>query len=96
MTRNSCSYQSSHLCDTRTLLHFYWIAKLGSYAQAAQHLSITAPALSASLSALESELGVALLIRGGRRRTELTEAGAVLLGHVEEILQCLKDMREVA
>ncbi|NYT24374.1 LysR family transcriptional regulator [Alcaligenaceae bacterium] len=92
MTTVSRFPQSSRLCDTRTLVCFYLVATLGSYRQAAQCLSITVPALSAPLRQLESELGVVLFVRGGRRQTELTEAGAVLLTHVESVFRQLDDL----
>lgn len=93
MTLLSRFHEPSRLHDTRTLIYFYLVATLGSYRLAAQRLAISVPALSAPLRQLESELGVALFVRGGRRQTELTEAGSALLAHVETLFQQLDSLR---
>jgi DNA-binding transcriptional LysR family regulator len=51
----------------------------GSVSKAAELLSITQQAASKRLSALERELGVSLMVRGGARKVALTEAGEALL-----------------
>src|ERR1700691_1163048 len=57
----------------------------GSARAAAQRLSVTESAVSASLAALHREVGVALLVRQGRGLA-LTEAGQVLAGYARRIL----------
>lgn len=49
-------------------------ARLGSFAQAAVELNVTAAAISQQVRALEVDIGVALFVRAGRRVT-LTDAG---------------------
>ncbi|HUD38611.1 MAG TPA: LysR substrate-binding domain-containing protein [Streptosporangiaceae bacterium] len=57
----------------------------GSARAAAQRLSVTESAVSASLAALHREVGVALLVRQGRGLA-LTEAGQVFAGYARRIL----------
>ncbi|CAM3487934.1 Transcriptional regulator [Bordetella sputigena] len=69
---------------------FEAVARLGSLSRAAAELNITKSAVSHQLRALESELGVVLLRRGGTtRRAEPTEAGADLLASVQQALTLL-------
>ncbi|MBP2258204.1 LysR family transcriptional regulator [Virgibacillus alimentarius] len=72
--------------DIRQLRYFYTIANEGQITRAAKRLHMAQPPLSQSLKALESELGVTLLERNGRKM-ELTEAGMVLYKKTEGIFQ---------
>lgn len=65
--------------ERRQLQFFLAIAEAGSFTRAASRLSIAQPSLSASMRALESELGTELFVRHGRG-VRLTEAGEALLG----------------
>jgi LysR family glycine cleavage system transcriptional activator len=69
---------------------FEAVARLGSLSRAAAELSLTKSAVSHQLRALEADLGVVLLRRGGTtRRAEPTEAGAELLASVQQALTLL-------
>ena len=68
------------------------IAETGSFSLAAEKLFLTQPAISKRIAQLESELGVKLFDRIGRRIT-LTEAGRTLQGRARAILLELDDTR---
>lgn len=67
------------------LQNFLAIIEYGSARAAAEHLSVTESAVSASLAALHREVGTALLERSGRG-LRLTEAGAVFARYARQIL----------
>jgi LysR family glycine cleavage system transcriptional activator len=69
---------------------FEAVARLGSLSRAAAELHVTKSAVSHQLRALEADLGVVLLRRGGTtRRAEPTDAGADLLASVQQALTLL-------
>ena len=70
--------------DPRRLLTFREVARLGSFSRAGEALSLTQPAVSQQVSALERQLGVRLLVRGPGGPTP-TEAGALLLAHADAL-----------
>ena len=74
----------------RQLRVFLSAAKHGSFSKAAIELSLTAPAVSMQIKELESELGMALFARVGRR-VELTSAGEYFLVYVRRIAANLRD-----
>jgi DNA-binding transcriptional LysR family regulator len=61
------------------------IARTGTIGQAAEHLFISQPALTARLHALEAELGCELVTRG-RGGSRLTDAGRALLPYAERAI----------
>jgi DNA-binding transcriptional LysR family regulator len=65
------------------LAAFAEVARLLSFTRAADTLSLSRPAVSKRINALEQEVGTALLKRS-TRRVELTDAGAALLVHVDQ------------
>jgi DNA-binding transcriptional LysR family regulator len=78
----------------RQLLSFRAVADQGSFHGAADALDYTQSAVSQHVMALEGALGVRLFDRGrGRRVVELTEAGRLLLRHVETITDRLAAAR---
>src|SRR5215207_4390485 len=78
----------------RQLLSFRAVADEGSFHAAADALDYTQSAVSQHVMALEAALGVRLFDRGrGRRTVELTEAGRLLLRHVETITDRLQAAR---
>ncbi len=78
----------------RQLLSFRAVADEGSFHGAAAALDYTQSAISQHVMALETALGVRLFERSrGRRTVELTEAGRLLLGHVETITDRLQAAR---
>ncbi len=78
----------------RQLLSFRAIAREGSFHAAADALDYTQSAVSQHVAALEAGLGVRLLDRGrGRRTVSLTEAGRLLLRHVDPVTDRLQAAR---
>jgi DNA-binding transcriptional LysR family regulator len=72
------------------------VAKLGSMAKAASHLSVTQPAISQAIADLERAVGVRLVDRGPRG-VELTVYGEKLLQRGAEVFDALKQgMRDIA
>lgn len=64
---------------------FYWVARLGGFRRASEHLSLSQPAVSTRISTLEAELGVALFERTAKG-AGLTKSGTMLLGYAEQML----------
>jgi len=71
---------------------FVAVADAGSFTSAAASSGQTKAAISASIQRLESELGIALMLRTTRRLT-LTQAGAAFY---QRSLQLLKDAEQIA
>jgi DNA-binding transcriptional LysR family regulator len=71
--------------DAARLRVFREVVRRGSLSAAAEALSFTQPAVSRQIAALERQAGAQLLERTPRG-IRLTEAGRVLLGHAEAIL----------
>lgn len=67
------------------LRYFLAACQHGSFAAAADSLYLAQPSLADQVRRLESELGVRLFVRSGRRLT-LTEAGRTLLPHAERVM----------
>jgi DNA-binding transcriptional LysR family regulator len=74
--------------DPRRLLTFRAVARAGSFSAAARELSLTQPAVSQQVAALERELGARLLHRGPGGLT-LTDAGALALEHADALAERL-------
>jgi molybdate transport repressor ModE-like protein len=72
--------------DLRHLLAFQAIAREGSFKAAARALGYTPSAVSQQIATLERVVGAQLIAREhGRQAFGLTEAGRILLGHLEAI-----------
>ncbi|SNS95377.1 DNA-binding transcriptional regulator, LysR family [Actinomadura meyerae] len=69
------------------------VARLGSMTAAARALSYTQPAVSHHIARLEAEAGTPLVVRHGRG-VRLTEAGRILVEHVEDVLARMDDAQE--
>jgi DNA-binding transcriptional LysR family regulator len=78
--------------DLKQLEHFVAVAEEQHFTRAARRMNIVQSGLSASIRALEQELGAPLFIRT-TRRVELTSAGQVLYGHAQQILLGVRDAR---
>jgi DNA-binding transcriptional LysR family regulator len=65
---------------------FFLVATLGTFQQAAERLNATQPAISARISALESQLNVLLFDRSGHR-VALTAQGQKFLTYAEQMLE---------
>jgi len=63
---------------------FLAVVDAGSFTQAAQHIRVTQPALSAGVAELERQVGTPLFIRS-RRQIRLTEAGGRFLPIAREL-----------
>ena len=74
------------MLDPRRLLTFRAVARAGSFSAAARELSLTQPAVSQQIAALERELGARLLHRGPGGLS-LTDAGALALEHAEALAE---------
>jgi DNA-binding transcriptional LysR family regulator len=74
-----------NLMDLRRLKTFATVAEHGTVSAAARILHITQPALSRQIGALESELGLKLFERAGRRLV-LTPQGEQLLGDCQSLV----------
>jgi LysR family cys regulon transcriptional activator len=64
--------------------------------EAAEALHTSQPGISKQIRQLETELGVDLLVRHGKRVIDLTEPGRAILGIVERILQETENLKQVA
>ncbi len=77
---------------------FYHVAKSGGITAASKSLSLSQPAVSQQISALEKQLGVSLFIRNGRG-IALTSEGSLLYEYVErgyeEIIQGEKRLSQL-
>jgi DNA-binding transcriptional LysR family regulator len=78
--------------DPVSLQHFVAVCEEGNIARAAAREALVASALSKRIAALESEIGVPLLMRG-RRGVEPTPAGQALLARAREVLAGLDQLR---
>lgn len=77
----------------RQLTYFVKLYELRSYTAAAQSLGITQPALSISVSQMESALGVPLVERG-TQPIGFTEFGEVLFRYARRVLRDLDHARQ--
>jgi DNA-binding transcriptional LysR family regulator len=68
------------------------VAETGSFSAAARRLNYTQPAVSRIVAALERELG-AVLVERQCRPARLTDAGAALVRHAEEVFARLSSAR---
>jgi len=78
--------------ELRQLIAFKEVATHSSFTAAAIHLHLTQSAVSQQIKALEDECRVTLFDRSGRL-VRLTNAGQVLLTHVERILAQVENAR---
>lgn len=74
------------------LTAFLWVAKLGSFRAAAEHLRLTQPTISLRIQNLEGQLGTTLFERRGNR-VSLTAAGTQLLDYAQRILSLASEAK---
>lgn len=83
------------LVEVRQMRYFMEVAKREHVTEAANVLHVAQSSVSRQLAQLESELGVDLFIRNGRR-VKLTPIGKILLQRVEQMLHMMNEAeREV-
>lgn len=81
--------------QTEYLYEFTEVARRLNFTSAAKALHVTQPTLSNHMRSLESELGVALIVRAtGEERAHLTEAGRYFYEQAERMVALLDEMRE--
>ncbi|WP_071459723.1 LysR family transcriptional regulator [Bacillus massilinigeriensis] len=78
--------------DIRNLRYFIAIAEEKNITAAANRLHISQPPLSMQLKQLESELGVRLVERSGKR-LELTDKGRLLYQHALHLVNSLEEVK---
>ncbi|WP_174802899.1 LysR substrate-binding domain-containing protein [Martelella limonii] len=80
----------------RSISVFYHVAALNSVSAAAEHLNVTASAVSQQVRVLEEQLGMTLVAKVGRK-VKLTEDGEryfdLISQHVEEIIRSTEIIR---
>lgn len=81
--------------DLRQLSHFVAVAEDGSFTRAARRSNIVQSGISASIAALERELGVTLFQRT-KHRAELTASGRALLAEARRALAAVAAGRVAA
>ncbi len=81
--------------NIRQLETFFWAARLGSFAKAAQRLNATQSAVSMRIQEVESRLNTVLFDRS-QRNARLTPEGTMLLPFVEEVLIAFSRLVEAA
>jgi DNA-binding transcriptional LysR family regulator len=81
--------------DTRFLETFVCVAELGSIAEAARRLDLTAASVAQRLKALEASVGGRLVVRAGRT-VKPTPAGTRVLAHAAAVLREVRDLRSAA
>lgn len=81
------------ILDSRKLLAFITLARVGSFTQAAEELHLTQSAISHAIKSLEQDLECRLFDRLGRRVT-LTSPGQHLLDHAHKIIAEMQSARD--
>lgn len=71
---------------------FLTVIKQGSFTRAAHELSLTQPAVSGHIAALEEEFGMPLFNRTGKKIV-LTDAGSILQKGARDILDRVEDLK---
>lgn len=83
-----------NLAHLSTLIH---VVEHGSLSAAARAMRISQPAITKQIQRMEAEMGLALLVRGPKRRTELTPAGERMLAFARDTLDRFEALeRELA
>ncbi len=86
-------HRMTPILDSRKLLAFTTLARVGSFTHAARELHLTQSAVSHAIKSLEQDLECRLFDRLGRH-VNLTAAGRQLLEHADKILTEMRSARE--
>jgi DNA-binding transcriptional LysR family regulator len=73
---------------------FYTVARLGSFSRAAEELSISQPAVSIQVQAMERSMG-AILFHRRRRDHQLTETGRIVYDYAQRLFALANEMQQV-
>ena len=84
-----------NLFNLKQLEALVWVADLGSFRKAAQHLNTTQPNISARIAGLEQVLGVVLMQRDAGS-VRMTEQGRAVLQEARRVLRCAEALVETA
>jgi DNA-binding transcriptional LysR family regulator len=76
--------------DMQQLETFVCLVQQGNFSRAAKDLGVSQPTVTIRIKALEDELGIPLIIRGGHK-VKLTPSGQVFYEHIERSLRVLKE-----
>lgn len=79
--------------EYKQITNFLKVAEYNNFSKAAEELYVSQPALSQSITKLETELGAKLFERKGKR-IELNELGAKILAQAEQIVRCVNIMQQ--
>ncbi len=94
-TDDEASTNSMLNISVRQLHYFMALVKAGSFSRAAEAAGVTQSTLSAAIQALETELGVILIDRSGRRM-QLLPAGEDFLVRARAIIALIEELPEHA
>lgn len=83
------------MISLRQLRYFSAVARFGHFGRAAEHCSVTQPALSMQIRELEEGLGLKLFERR-QRGVNLTDAGREILDRANDILMAVRDLDDFA
>lgn len=78
--------------NTYQMKYFLTTVECLNMTEAAEKLNMTQPALSRSISSIESELGIQLFIRDKRKKIRLTAEGAEIYNHLSRIYRDYEKM----
>lgn len=90
--RGAATQPMMSILDSRKLLAFVTLVRVGSFTLAAKELNVTQSAVSHSIKALEDDLQLRLVDRRGRK-IRLTPPGKQLLNHAHRILNEMQEAR---
>lgn len=76
------------------LYYFYVVAKEGSIVKASETLNLTPQTISGQISNFESQIGILLFERKGKK-LHLSELGQLVLNYAEEIFQIGNELKNV-
>lgn len=81
--------------DSRFLQTFVSVVELGSIAEAARHLDITAATIAQRMHSLEESVGAKLIVRAGRT-VRPTVAGMRILDRARAMVRDMRDLKSAA
>ena len=82
------------MLNLKQLEAFCAVVEQGSFTAAAEKLYLAQSTVSGHVAGLEKDLGVALLVRTGKRRVALTGEGRRVYAHARAILQSCADLSQ--